>query len=81
MERPTGIYVSTQCNLAHRHEDGEPCSESHQSDGCWIHPMLLAVEEVYEVDDVYDVQEAFAKELEDDEWDDWDAIVTYLGEP
>ena len=78
-ERPEGIYVSTKCNFAHRHEDGEPVSEDH--DGCWIHPMLLAVEQVYDVDSVYDVEDAFYVELDDPDWDDWDAIVAYLGEP
>jgi hypothetical protein len=70
------FYVSTYCNFAHRMDDGEPVSKRHTE--CWIHPMILKTEREYDVDTVYRVEEAFAKELEDEEWDDWDAIVEYL---
>lgn len=72
------FYVSTYCNFAHRMDDGEAVSKNHQ--GCWIHPMILRVERDYGVDATYKVQEVFSRELGDEDWDNWDAIVEYLKE-
>ena len=73
-DRP--VYASSKCNFGHYLDTGEAVNKSHSE--CWIHPMILKTECEYDVDTVYRVEEAFAKELEDEDWDDWDAIVQYL---
>lgn len=73
-----GVYVSTCCNFGHRLSDGEAVNAHHRH--CWIHPILLRTERDYGVDETRLVQEKFEAELGDEDWDDWDAVVAFLGE-
>lgn len=77
-EHDRAIYASTKCNFGHYMDTGEAVNKSHSD--CWIHPMILKTEREYDVDTVYRVEAAFERELNDEDWDDWDAIVEYLKE-